>query len=271
MADKRLLLQKIKKIKVKYFFHLSIASLTCYHLPVQAESIVLIKSFPESQKISFKSPKFPDNGAPTGRRRGGTSRNECPKIKTPLTALVPGQETQDKFQDSTSFLASTVSKYPTFWVYIPDLPKKDNFGELILQNESGEDLYRKSIHLNQTKTVIGIDTPSYPQYSLEIGQKYHWYFKIYCKNPEPEDGYFYVDAWIQRVAITPYVKRQLQQVKSPDFFTNTDRKVWYDKLTVLGKLTDANPHNKIIKTNWNKLLKSVGLQDIGQEPVESLR
>ena len=60
--------------------------------------------------------KFPDNGAPKkGRRRGGTSRRDgCPKLKTPITALVPGEDNNHK-----SFLASTVAEYPTFWVYVP--------------------------------------------------------------------------------------------------------------------------------------------------------
>lgn len=271
MTDKRLLPQQIK---VKSAVYLAIVGLTISNLPVQAKSIVsiIIPAESHNQESSFKPPKFPDNGAPTGRRRGGTSRNDCPEIKTPLTALVPGQETQDKFQDSTSFLASTVSKYPTFWVYIPALPKKANFGEFILQNEAGEDVYRTSINLTQTKTVIGISTPSHSKYSLEIGPKYHWYFKIYCKDAEPESGYFYVDAWIQRVALTPDLKRQLQKVKSQEFFTiaNTDRNIWYDKLTILGKLVDANPQNNIIKVNWNNLLKSVGLQNITQANLEIL-
>ncbi|MEM7552733.1 MAG: DUF928 domain-containing protein [Cyanobacteria bacterium P01_A01_bin.84] len=264
MNDKRLLFQQIK---VKSAIYLGIVSLSSSHLPMQAQSI-LIPPKNKNQEISLKAPKFPDNGAPTGRRRGGTSRNDCPEIKTPLTALVPGKETQDEFNDSTSFLASTVSKYPTFWVYIPDVPKKARFGEFILQDKAGKDVYRTSINLTQTKTIIGISTPSHPKYSLEIGQKYHWYFKIYCKDGEAEAGYFYVDAWIQRVALTPDLKRQLQKVKSQKFFTNTDQNIWYDKLTILGKLVDANQQNSTIKVNWNKLLKSVGLQDVSQAPIE---
>lgn len=268
MADKKLLFQLLK---VKSAACLVIATAINPHHPGQAQPIVSVSIFPERQQIySSKKIQFPDNGAPTGRRRGGTSRNGCPTVKIPLTALVPGHETMDEFQDSTSFLAATVSENTTFWVYIPTLPKKTYFGELIVQNEAQEDIYRTSITLNKTGIVIGISPLLNPKYYLKIGQRYHWYFKIYCQDAEPEAGYFYVDAWIQRVALTPELKLKLQKVKFQNSLTDFDLNIWYDKLTILGKLLGANPQNKNIQFNWNKLLKSVGLENVTHTPVELL-
>ena len=72
-------------------------SLTSYPLPVWAKPTQTFSKPIDSAGIYFaQQPKFPDNGAPTGRRRGGTSRDGCPTLSKPVTALVPGEETLGK-------------------------------------------------------------------------------------------------------------------------------------------------------------------------------
>ena len=115
-----------------------------------------------------------------GRRRGGTSHREgCPKLKMPITALVPGQKTNNK-----SFSASTVSEYPTFWVYVPELPMNLSAGELVLQDEEGNDVFRTPITLPRKPGAIAITLPPNPQYALKEDLKYHWYFQVYCGEPQ---------------------------------------------------------------------------------------
>ncbi|ACC81654.1 DUF928 domain-containing protein [Nostoc punctiforme] len=249
MTEKRLLL---KSIGLRYIVPLAIASLTIFSLPIQAQVI---------------QPKLPDNGAPIGRRRGGTSRNDCPAVNIPVTALVPGKEASGDSQDSASFLASTISEHPTFWVYTPELPNNARSGEFILQNEVGEDIYQKSLTLPQTASFIAISLPSSPKYSLQIGKKYHWYFKIYCGKPEPETGYFYVDAWIERIALTNDLDLKLKMQKSLKYITYFEQNIWYNALTNLGEQIRSNSQNNNFKTDWVNFLKSIDLQDISQEPV----
>ncbi len=75
---------------------------------IQAQSFTIKQNKPTDQQ-------FPDDGDPTGRRQGGASRGgDCPNFKMPLTALVPGEEADNK-----SFLGTTISEYPSFWVYLP--------------------------------------------------------------------------------------------------------------------------------------------------------
>ncbi|KYC43103.1 hypothetical protein WA1_13455 [Scytonema hofmannii PCC 7110] len=265
LAKKRLLLTLMS---LRYFVPLAIPGLASFSLPMQASVVKLVTNYPNSQQNqSVQQPQLPDNGAPIGRRRGGTSRNDCPALNIPVTALVPGKEKLDDFQDSASFLASTISKHPTFWVYIPELPNNTRNGEFLLQDEAGEDIYRTFLTLPPTAAVISISLPSSPSYSLKIGKKYHWYFKIYCGKQEAKARYFYVDAWIERVALTPELDLKLKVAKSQKYLTYFDHNIWYDALTNLGELLRTNSQNKNLKTDWLKFLKSIDLQDIAQEPV----
>ncbi|UKO95878.1 DUF928 domain-containing protein [Nostoc sp. UHCC 0870] len=253
-------------ISLKYFVALAIASLATSALPIEASVIKSYTTHASSQKNQLiQQLQLPDNGAPLGRRRGGTSRNDCPALKIPVTALVPGKERLDNIQGSISFLASTISEHPTFWVYVPELPNNIRNGEFILQDEAGEDIYRTFLKLPPVSAFINITLPSNPQYSLKIGKKYHWYFKIYCGQPEAEAKYFYVDAWIERIALTKELDIRLKAAKSQRYLTYFNQNIWYDALTDLGKLLQTNSQDNTLKTNWVNFLTSIDLPDIAQE------
>lgn len=256
-------------LSLRYFVFLAIASLLSSPLPIQASVIKSNTIYASKQHKLLILPQLPDNGTPLGRRRGGTSRNDCPALNIPLTALVPGKETFDNFQGSKSFLAVTISEYPTFWVYIPELPSNIRNGEFILQNESGEDIYRQSLKLPSNSGFMSISLPSEPPYSLKIGQKYHWYFKIYCREKELEPKYFYVDAWIKRIALNKELDLKLKSIKSHKYFTYLNEKIWYDAITDLGQILQTNSQDNALKSDWVEILKSIDLADIAQAPVLS--
>ncbi|MCW5315506.1 DUF928 domain-containing protein [Nostoc sp. KVJ3] len=268
MTEKKLLPQLMS---LRCIVPLAIASLASYSLPIQAKVAKLVTTDVSRQQNQLaQKPTLPDNGAPVGRRRGGTSRSDCPALNIPVTALVPGKEALGDFQDSISFLGSTISEHPTFWVYTPKVPNSDRSGEFVLQNEAGDDIYRKVLTLPPTAAIIGISLPSIPKYSLKTGKKYHWYFTVYCGKPEPETGYFYVDAWIERVALTKDLDIQLKMQKSQDYLTYFEQNLWYDALTKLSEQIRGNSQNNNLKTDWINFLKSIDLQDIAQEPVTIL-
>ena len=221
-----------------------------------------------TQDSPVQPPPLPNNGTPVGRRRGGTSRNQCPVSNLPLTALVPGQDTSKQTgQNFVSFLASTVSEYPTVWIYIPESFKNYHVGEFVFQNEAGKDIYRQSFKLPETEGVIGINLPKKPEYSLEIGKKYHWYFKIYCGEPQSETAYYYVDSWIQRIAFTPQLQMQLNKARSEEYWAYFEQNIWYDTLTVLAQLLQANPSSSNLQKDWSNILQSIDLSNITQKPI----
>jgi hypothetical protein len=209
-------------------------------------------------------PNLPENGAPTGRRTGGASRDGCPTPLTGLTALVPGEETSS---NSTSFLTLTVSEYPTFWFYVPELPLTARSAEFIVQDEEDKTIYQVSLSLPEKPGVIGISLPSNPQNSLETNKNHHWYLKVYCGNPQTEIEYFYLDGWVQRVPLTPAIESQIKAEQPREYIAYAGNGIWLDAVTTLADLRSTDPDNLLMAQDWADLLKAAGLQDLAQEPI----
>ncbi|WP_017318554.1 DUF928 domain-containing protein [Mastigocladopsis repens] len=241
---------------------LLVTGLVSYPLEVQANAAQSFRNRVTNTPNLFVR-KFPDNGAPTGRRRGGTSRRSgCPHLKTPITALVPGEENNNK-----SFLGLTVAEYPTFWVYVPDLPSNVRSGEFVLQDEQGNDAYRKSLTLSGKPGAISISLPSSSQYALKQDLKYHWFFRVYCSDPQTQPEYFFVDAWLQRVALTPDLRQQLNSKKSREYTVYAAHNLWYDAITNLAELRGTHSELSVFAEDWMSLFKAVGLGELAQAPI----
>ena len=260
MNRKKLHQLQIKLAGVSFLLLLSIAS---YPPQVYAR---LAQSFSNSVDNTQNNlaQKFANNGSPhKGRRRGGTSRRDgCPKLKTPITALVPGEEINHK-----SFLASTVAEYPTFWVYVPELPSNLRSGEFVLQDEEGNDIFRTAISLPETSAAIALRLPPNPKYAFKQDLKYHWYFRLYCGQPQNQPEYFYVDTWIQRVPLTPDLQKQLGKAELREYAAYATNNIWYDAITSLAELRRTNPNNRVLGEDWTKLLRSVDLEELAQAPI----
>jgi hypothetical protein len=214
---------------------------------------------------SFEQPNLPRNGAPTGRRRAGAGRNpECPNSLTRFTALVPGN-------GGKSILASTIAENPTFWFYVPDLPETARSAEFVLQVQDGKDvqnIYRRPLTLSGKPGIISITLPAQPQYYLKAEQKYyHWYFHIYCSDPEKTSDNFYVDGFLEKQVLTQALDSQLKAAKPKEYIAYSVNNIWYDALTNLGQLRRANPQDATLNKDWVDLLNAVGLQDIAKEPI----
>ncbi len=221
----------------------------------------------EAPNTNSSKLKLPARGSPVGRRRGGTSRNNCLPLDSPLTALVPGSETSTGLVQSKSYLASTISENPTFWVYIPKLPDQMQTGEFILQTEAGQDIKRTQIKLPSTESVIAITLPPNSEHSLTIGKKYHWYFKIYCGKSILQSDYFFIDAWIERIEASPELKYRLQTTNLANHLIHQDLYVWYDAITILGQKLLVEPNDDKLQTDWVQMLKSIDLLDISNSSI----
>jgi hypothetical protein len=252
-----------QSIQIAYVIPMLLISIMNYSESVQAQ-ILNPNTIKNSPQQSFKQPKLPRNGAPTGRRRAGAGRNpECPSSLTGLTALVPGEVGE-------SFLASTVAEYPTFWFYVPELPETARSAEFVLHTQDGrkvQNVYRRPLTLSGKSGIISISPPLQPQYSLKADKTYHWYFHIYCGDTEKTSDNFYVDGFVQRQTLTQALDSQLKTVKPRDYIAYSANNIWYDALTNLGQLRRLNPQNASINKDWVDLLNAVGLQDLAKEPI----
>ena len=226
----------------------------------------------ENRAQTVKKPKLPNRGLPTGRRRGGTSRSECPAIETPLTAIVPGREIQQdnnqsqdslsklapqtRFSDSESFLTKTIKEYPTFWIYVPEL--SDSYrAEFILQDESDRDVYRVAFDLPNKSGIHNIELPPQSPNKLKIGRKYHWYVKVFC-GEEKAAGYIFVDPWLERIAISPQLQAQLNAENINRDRVLIDNNIWHDAIDYLARIQQT----RLEGSRWNQLLTNLGLSDL---------
>lgn len=220
------------------------------------------------------TPPPPDQGAP-GSREGAASRGRCPSSDKPLTALVPlTQETLGGGQYSTPtmnrtkrVLGLTVVEHPTFWFYVPYPLTSTRSAEFVLQDDNGKDIYQSSlIESGTTPGVVGFKLPSTVP-ALEVSKRYHWYFQIHCNSDET----VFVDGWVERVALKPLLKSQLAQATPQERVTlYAQAGIWHEALTALAKLRSKNPEDAKLRAEWDKLLESIDLKAIAQEPITSV-
>ncbi|MEH2373809.1 DUF928 domain-containing protein [Nostoc sp.] len=229
-------------------------------------------------KIRFVQPsleKQPENrGAPRDRRGAGT-RGDCPVTNKPLTALVPlVSKTANQKQVTTGtattqyVLSLTTEKHPTFWFYVPYLPKNINSVKFILEDEQKNYLSKEPIPitLSNTPGVIRVSVPT-TEKPLEIGQYYHWYFLIDC-NPQNRSEDIAVEGLVQRIVPKDGLTRRLQ-IATPRqrVALYAQAGIWQDALTTLGKLRARQRQDADLAADWKDLLESIGLENISTEAI----
>lgn len=226
---------------------------------------------------AFTAP--PNRGAPApGQRQGAGSRGPCPDVAKPLTALVPiiqgtaneSNSPTPEITTSDSVLGLTVAEHPTFWFYVPYSLNSSPAAisvEFVLQDENSNQAYKTVLTTSENSPgVYSFELPSTAP-PLEVGRRYHWYFVIYCGNSELPN---YVEGWVERVELNPSLKTQLEQatpLESVALYAKAG--IWHEAVTSLGKLRRENPKNTVLMADWNELLKSVDLEAIAQEPIQS--
>lgn len=238
--------------------------------PAQAQSnrpAVPTQQQPTNQRTSeqkaatsrFVPPPPPDRGAP-GQREAAASRGGCPRMDTPLTALVPVIQatTSGNKMAAESVWSLTSGEHPTFWFYVPYSPSSLHSVEFVLQDEADNDIYRTPVKLPKTPGIIGLRLPSTSQ-PLEVGRMYHWFFKVYC-TPQNAAVPIFVEGWVQRVAPNPSLVSQLKSATPQQRVAlYAQNGIWFDALTHLAQLRVVQPKDTTLKANWDELLQSAGL------------
>jgi hypothetical protein len=190
----------------------------------------------------------PDNQTIPG---GGLnpSNPSCKSTNKPLTALIPVKNP-----------VLTTREHPTFLFYVPYASDDVRVGEfsLLVWPEEKTRLYKTRFTLPQTPGIVSLTLPSAPEYALEEGKFYHWYFKLYCQTNTRSQPDLDVNGWVQRVALTPERERQINAA-TPG--------VWYDALANLAENLRTSPMDATLRNDWVNLLKSIGSEDMAQEPL----
>ncbi|WP_375477341.1 DUF928 domain-containing protein [uncultured Nostoc sp.] len=230
---------------------------------------------PTSRPV-FILPKAPAPLSPvSGRRTGMGSRDNCPAVSIPLTALVPFQEEQKVSKQTNKPIIGTVEglttlERPTFWFYIPYTKDLSNSSaEFSLQDSAENDVYRNAIALPSKPSIIGISLPNTA--SLEIDKTYHWYLKVRC-NQETASIPVYVEGDIKRINLDARVIQQLKAANEPRQKTiiYAEKGIWFDALNMLTQLRISNYNNASLQKDWQSLLQSINLDNIATMPLIKL-
>lgn len=218
---------------------------------------------------SFQQPQLPDNGTPTGRRKGAAGRGNC-ALEPPLTALVPVMEkTLPENQKETTYVwGKTITEHPTFWFYVPYSDASLRSAEFVLQDGEDNIVYQTPLTLPTTPGIVGFRLPSTVT-PLKIGKMYRWFFKlnIDCAPQQSSIVKDYVEGWVQRVedpSLTSKPKAATPQQRIALYAQNG---IWYEVLTTLIELRILDADNATLNGYWTSMLKSVGLSNVASMPI----
>lgn len=205
-------------------------------------------------KVDFKPPKV---GAPENRKGGASRGSSCSSNRNSLKALLP-----------ESNIGLTVEKYPTFFVYIPPISTQLAEFELYEGNKNSTIIYKTRFILPKTTGIFTFSLPNNNTLQpLEVGKSYHWFFSIIC-NPEDRSEDIYIEGWVQRIVPSPALVSQLAKAAPRDRpALYAEAGIWHETMTTLAELRYSRPQDSTLVTDWEELLKSVGLSKFAKEPL----
>ncbi len=199
----------------------------------------------------------PNRGAP-GQRSDAGSRRPCPNYdynsEKLMTALVP----MSKWDE-------TLAPYPTFWFYIP---VKTGMAELVLKEEATNTiLYEHKFYITQGLGIVSFKLPETTP-PLEVNKAYKWEFFFSCNLNSQAN--FKLSGVVARIATSPELQQELEQAepqKKVEIYARNG--LWYETVTLLAELRQADPQNEELAADWVSLLQDedVNLSKITQEPI----
>jgi Domain of Unknown Function (DUF928) len=220
--------------------------------------------------IKFIPPPAPPDRGAAGTRSGAASRG-CSSDQ-PMTALVPVyEETTTQASPVTKVWGLTTAELPTFWFFIPYQKASIKTMEFVVKDETtkpSQTIYRSSVTPPPVPGIINIKLPSNVN-SLQVGKTYNWFLKLKVDcNPQLPAQLEYVEGWVQRVnpnsKLASSLKSATQEQKVALYAENS---IWHDALTTLAELRLDKPKDTTLMADWNGLLKSVGLENLANQPL----
>ena len=203
----------------------------------------------------------PTSGPPPENRLGGATRGPnppCVQGNDSLIALVP-----------ESGFGETIAEYPTVFWYMPKTTAAQL--EFVLKDANQEEIYSTTYTLAKSadNTVVGspgIMSLSLPAFAnlppLKLNQEYFWIVALVC-SPTERSKDVIAGGGIKRVQADPTFARRVQQARPQERIAlYANKRLWYETLATLVELQRDRPNSNDLRSAFNKLLTSVGLQGL---------
>ncbi|MEG4172515.1 MULTISPECIES: DUF928 domain-containing protein [unclassified Microcoleus] len=195
-----------------------------------------------------------DDRPPTQLRR--PVRGGCASIsQLGLTTLMPKNK-----------IGRTVSDYPTFFFYLPQTEAQS--AEFILQDPSGNQIYKQDVTISNLSGVIGVSIPADKNVPpLEVGKSYTWNLTVICDAQDRSSDQI-ESGTVRRVELSADIRSQLEQADPRQkTVIYAENGIWQDALSTLAAARRANPNDAELTADWESLLDSVKLGQIAKEPI----
>lgn len=195
----------------------------------------------------------PNQKAPPTTAGAGVRGMACVSGKLPLTALMPAQA-----------MPLTVMESPTLFWYVPESTAQE--AKLVLMDEARKQvLYQTTLPLPKQPGIASFTLPTTT--ALKVGQPYYWSLVLVC-DPEDSGANPIAEGWIERTEPSQTLATQLQKVSDrgrPAAYASAG--IWYEALKSLVDLRRQSPNDATLAADWEKLLTSVGLGPLVQQPL----
>jgi hypothetical protein len=216
--------------------------------------------------IKLRLPPPPQRGI-SGSRAAAASRDACPIVSQPLTAIVPEYRSAQENQ----VWGLTRMEHPTFWFYVPYAKSALVDISFTLQDDSNpvdpNIIYQNStIAPAPTPGMIRIALPK-SSTALAVNKPYHWFLKLNmgCTSGQRP---IYAEGWIQRMELDRNLSKQIDRATSTEKVgLYAENGLWHDALTTLANLRTAKPQDPGLSQDWQNLLNAVGLGALANQPL----
>ncbi len=216
--------------------------------------------------IKLKLPPPPHRGI-AGNRSSAASRDTCPTVSQPLTALVP----EYRSPQGNQIWGLTGMEHPTLLFYVPYAKTSIVDLSFTLQDES-DPTDTKIVYQNPTIAPTanpGIMRIVLPKSSTPLAENkpYHWFLKLNmnCRSGQRP---MFVDGWVQRIEINSNLSEQIDRATSTEkvsLYANNG--LSYDAFSTLASLRSTKPQDTELTQDWQNLLDSIDLGYLASQPL----
>jgi hypothetical protein len=204
--------------------------------------------------VTFEPPGSgkPDDTA-GGASRGGGCPQEVISVGGCVIPLMPGNKE-----------GLTTTGRPTFFIYLPENSAKQVFFSLV--DENNKNHYQTKISLSGKSGIVQFTLPENAP-ALEVGKNYRWAFVVIGEQGLRPDSPA-VQGRIRRIQPDSALQNQLQNVTAIERAALYGKNgIWHETLASLAEARKLQPNDAKLIGEWERLLKSVGLEAIASQPL----
>ena len=192
----------------------------------------------------------PANSVGGASRSNGQCLEQAKSQNQSVTALIP-----------QTHQSLTVKSHPSLLVFVPEISQKTNQAFFSIKDENNQHYYQTFLPLPKQPGIMKVALPENLP-GLEAGKSYKWSFVVMCNNLLRPDSPT-VEGIIERVELNSQLLQQIKQASPEKAASLYGRAgIWHGTIDTLAELREARPEDSSLKTTWQNLLLSVGLENI---------